>query len=334
MLAGAALACGSFPLPGGPTPVSREIPGTRTLTFDEAYYESPAWSPDGRFLATLRSRRWFADIAPPQSPLGHGPVIIDLVSGDQLTIGSPPTVQPENAYSPVLWVLGGEAITFSYSDSSGGQAAPRLVTYRQETKELALGKFCTCAPIALNGGGSEVLVVGPASDSFQLSWFDLATGRLRSELSLERSNPRDYRFGNFALSPDERFLLLDDLQGNVFKYEIGSGEPPAPFLFSAASPAWSPDGGKVAYAKLQRFGSSSPDYYDGQLVIANADGSDPEPLFAETQPAGMLSPTWSPDGTQIAFLYGDHLSNRILIAEVPERLRPLGGAVTPTTDGG
>jgi len=101
---------------------------------------------------------------------------------------------------------------------------------------------------------------------------------------------------------------------------MDTGQAPVPFLSSAATPAWSPDGSKIVYASLP----ASGDRTSGQLMIANADGSAPEPLFSEPQPRGMLSPAWSPDGTQIAFLYGTQHTNRVLVADVPERLRPAG----------
>ena len=169
-----------------------------------------------------------------------------------------------------------------------------------------------------------------SADSFGLGWLDLDTGQVVVELSLPRAQPRQYQYRDISISPDGRTLLLGAADGDTYRYAIGSGDPPVHFLSSAATPAWSPDGSKIVYASLPANG----DLYSGQLMIANADGSSPEPLFSEPQPAGMLSPAWSPDGTQIAFLYGTQHSNRLMIAEVPEDLRPVNGAATPTADAG
>lgn len=58
-------------------------------------------------------------------------------------------------------------------------------------------------------------------------------------------------------------------------------------------PAWSPDGGRVAYISHAR--NSEPD-----LFVMNADGSG-QTRLTETPEMEELQPTWSPDGTRIAF---------------------------------
>ena len=325
----AGLACGPFPSPSEPTAVGSIIPGTRPLTDDQAYYDSPAWSPDGRYLAVFRSYRVFGDNVP-QSPLPVGPVLIDLVSGAQEALASLPSLAESGAPGPVLWRPGGEGIAFVSFDLSGGEDSPTLVTYNLDSGEIAAVDFCQCGQIGFNAEGTEILVVSPYEEGFELRWFNLATGATTQELSIVRSQPREHRWFYPALSPDEHQLLLDDLDGNVFIYEMGSGQAPVPFLSSAATPAWSPDGSKIVYAALP----ASGDTYSGQLMIADADGSSPEPLFPDPQPLGMLFPSWSPDGTQIAFLYGTEHSNRVLVAEVPERLRPGRAAATPAADTG
>jgi len=57
-----------------------------------------------------------------------------------------------------------------------------------------------------------------------------------------------------------------------------------------STPAWSPDGGKIA------FGAGS------NIWVMNADGS--EPLNLTPEPGTDSDPAWSPDGRRIAFLRG------------------------------
>lgn len=60
-----------------------------------------------------------------------------------------------------------------------------------------------------------------------------------------------------------------------------------PFIMEQ-SPAWSPDGSRIAYSS------------DGDIYISNADGKGVKRI---TSHRGIdVSPTWSPDGTQIAFV--------------------------------
>jgi TolB protein len=56
-------------------------------------------------------------------------------------------------------------------------------------------------------------------------------------------------------------------------------------------PAWSPDGGKIAYRRTAFFGGSG-------LYVMNPDGSDNARL---TEMGGLGRPVWSPDGSAIAF---------------------------------
>lgn len=68
------------------------------------------------------------------------------------------------------------------------------------------------------------------------------------------------------------------------------------FLGSGESPAWSPDGERIALQRGRR-----------EIVIVGADGSDSRVLSLRTvdggpSPVSAMAPTWSPDGTRIAFL--------------------------------
>jgi len=69
--------------------------------------------------------------------------------------------------------------------------------------------------------------------------------------------------------------------------------------------AWSPDGSKLAFSSSQAFDGSSATAGTLNLWIINADGSGAAPLTRLTAShAGASSPTWSPDGTKIAYVSG------------------------------
>jgi Tol biopolymer transport system component len=63
-------------------------------------------------------------------------------------------------------------------------------------------------------------------------------------------------------------------------------------------PAWSPDGSQIAFMSGCQLRSWDPESTCG-IYVMNADGSDPRNLTNNS--AEDLSPTWSPDGSQIAF---------------------------------
>jgi Tol biopolymer transport system component len=77
-------------------------------------------------------------------------------------------------------------------------------------------------------------------------------------------------------------------------------------------PAWSPDGTRIAFVHEVPGGTSDltpkEPVGDGAVWMANADGSDAHRVTDGPQD---FSPTWSPDGTAIAFVRGGQSSYRI-----------------------
>ena len=72
----------------------------------------------------------------------------------------------------------------------------------------------------------------------------------------------------------------------------GQGAPVTKGAANDLDPAWSPDGTRIAFARLD-----GPDNYN--IYVMNADGSGVTRLTAE--PRSDRYPAWSPDGSKIAF---------------------------------
>jgi Tol biopolymer transport system component len=68
--------------------------------------------------------------------------------------------------------------------------------------------------------------------------------------------------------------------------------------FDAESPAWSPDGTRIAFSTIA---GSPSGCRTGDVYVMNADGSDMTPLTTSAFGVAAYDPTWSPDGSEIAF---------------------------------
>ena len=118
-----------------------------------------------------------------------------------------------------------------------------------------------------------------------------------------------------AWSPDgTKLVYVSTGKGGVSSLEVmnadGSGSPTSFDGFSGqvADPAWSPDGTRIAFVGRE----ASPNPEDSLrffLFVMNADGSGKtrvatEPLAFESSafPPDASGPSWSPDGTRLAFV--------------------------------
>jgi len=165
----------------------------------------------------------------------------------------------------------------------------------------------------------------------QVVSIDLATGKRTQQTS----GPGLKLMPQFL--PDGRIGFLTKSGKNEgIGYTSGSGSFPG----SLRSPAWSPDGKRVVYEKVdytprpqnQLLYSWDPRYeyrytdvfpsfskngvllvtskdIDSSIVTMNADGSNRKVIFQAVQGAAF-APSWSPDGERIAFGYGGFLQGR------------------------
>ena len=97
------------------------------------------------------------------------------------------------------------------------------------------------------------------------------------------------------------------------------------------SPAWSPDGKKIAFCSMRD--SDPDDYADVELYLMNADGSGQKAL-TDTQ-AGETDPVWSPDGKGILISTGNGGNNSLVVIDpssgqiIRQLPKGLGGMYQP-----
>jgi TolB protein len=88
--------------------------------------------------------------------------------------------------------------------------------------------------------------------------------------------------------------------------------------------AWSPDGRRIAFTRNEEVGESTT-FTDDDVFVIEGDGDDPRQLTPEQDGRSSGQPTWSPDGSEIAFVRGQSVAST-----VPSRF---GGLFVMRADG-
>jgi len=168
---------------------------------------------------------------------------------------------------------------------------------------------------------SELLIERVDLDQIMAGWISLADGQFQAETSIPEIIAYEAKtfsaVSGLVLSGDSQFTSMCQ---EILSYRIASGGAFSTAIPLACFPAFSQDGGRLAYVA-----KANTEARPTRLMIANADGSNPTPLFSQDLPKIITYPTWSPDGSQIAFTYGAEAgANAVYVVEVPEDLRPAG----------
>ena len=155
-----------------------------------------------------------------------------------------------------------------------------------------------------------------------------------------RLTPEDtVAFWSHAFTPDGNQVVFGlksptDPLGALYSISTLGGTPRRLVSDIDSPPTYSPDGRRMAFLRARH-----PAPEQSSLVVAGADGSDPQVLFSVTLPeyiAGIFygGPTWSPDGRTIVTAMGRRRGAGVDASAVLAQVDVATGAMTPLANPG
>jgi TolB protein len=208
----------------------------------------------------------------------------------------------------------------------------RDLDYTDRFQLVTVGPDATASARATSGplnyglyrtfGADEAVELVPAAGGVTVRLHDLAAGRVRNEQTFVLVGPGDAGFrmavhriadqvtrwasgtDGFAAS---RLLYLAG--GRVYRID-SDGEDDAPVTAageSVFSPVWSPDGGRIAYTRLDRWSIAVMDL--GSRTTTTVPGTDN---------GQNITPAFSPDGHTVAYAHMDASGTNIYSADVSQ----------------
>lgn len=248
--------------------------GRRRLTSAPGPSTTPVWSPDGQRMAFVRQTRADTQI-----------YIMNADGGSQ----RPLTTGPGRAASPA-WSPDGRHMVFT-ATSDGVSQIVAMRSDGSQRHDLAPSRSDQRSP-AWSPDGQLIAFLSSAS----LGHFDLyvvgADGQNLRQVPTPGPGVRpDVK--EFTWLPDGRVAYTNPsglAQDTVTVTTVSGAEQRV--LGSAYSPAWAPDGQRLAFVA----------FHSGAAQIYVSDSAGGKALLLTDPRLASVRPAWSPDGRQIAFL--------------------------------
>lgn len=293
--------------------------GLRRLTRKDGVAGSPSWSADGRkilYYETDEVGAYMAKNATSRTEL----VSIDLSSGERTTY----TASRETKLSPA-WLSDGR---ISYIVRAGDNTAGLRIWYpnlRVVTLIPGVVRDPSWSPdgmhvvyqrVARLGGTEHLLPAASRDPDFEVRWSEPFAAFSKDGTRLLYSQYQPAKSAGIGLDTSSagdtsiEIMNADGTSKRTLFYRDG---------FSAFSGVWSPAGNEIALSVGRYFRAAG--LPPAQIALIKPDGSDFRLIVDDELNNGF--PTWSPDGTRLAYKRG----NQLVIMSLADR------KVTPLTDG-
>ncbi|HEX6291447.1 MAG TPA: hypothetical protein VFZ66_19845 [Herpetosiphonaceae bacterium] len=307
--------------------VDRPLRNVRALTDGTVKYKTALWSPGAEWIAAVPQDGPGMDAIDTRSgevrPIVTDTFVLEPLwadadtllvhqtapDGDQLTrfILAEEAVRQEplitNAPSIRAVGAGGSSITFATAQGQLQILQQSMVQHHS----LPLAALVT-AP-APEPQDSPIIAVNPLVANLEA----VQTVLLRIDGDRATSTPLSNAGEGLWLprwSPDGAKLALTSIEGRIVssssdgarRFDLGPGD----------QPSWSPDGTRLAYAGT----SAGLEFISRDIHVTDWRGAEPRARLTEANEEQFFtSPSWSPDGTRIAFVEID--DGKIYVGDVP-----------------
>jgi len=277
----------------------------RRLTEPHSY--QPHFSPDGRLIAYVQDAT--SNTGPRRSDIW----VVPTSGGTSIQV----TDSPGRKVNPV-WSPDGRMISFSMvaagdlvsaigivpvTDQGEAEAPPVTIRLHELGWNLSAGWTADNAIGYVHNVPVEKAIYSVSASGGEVQNLGTATHPSHPRWSSDGESIYLYQLGAIG------FLTAD---GGRWKPILGSSEGgPLQDWAVGTGLAVSPDGTQIAFAGITREESGEDEFWGRNIFIVSTDGGDPVQLT--TGPTWKWQPSWSPDGSRIAFLATemDHTPNLI-----------------------